>query len=205
METTSRAAAQGVGRARRGRTGRLRPAYGRRLSAAAFPWYGLDEAFTGPRWLMQVGAAADGTVEHGSIGHGDEPSITVRDASGRTRSGSRSWSTVAGQPRTAQRATAPACWRPPRSPRRPGSPGRACCPAPGPARWTTRCATTGWTSRPRPPGSWPTTWAARTGRRCRCRWTACRRRSTTASPSSAGCWPARPRARACTSARTGAG
>ncbi|MEU6196480.1 hypothetical protein [Streptomyces sp. NPDC047061] len=42
---------------------------------APFPWYGLDEAFTGPRWLMQVGAAADGAVEHGSIGHGDEPSV----------------------------------------------------------------------------------------------------------------------------------
>ncbi|ARF57271.1 hypothetical protein [Streptomyces gilvosporeus] len=42
---------------------------------AAFPWYGLDEAFTGPRWLMQVGAAADGTVEHGATGHGHEPTI----------------------------------------------------------------------------------------------------------------------------------
>ncbi|RII16166.1 hypothetical protein DSC45_16385 [Streptomyces sp. YIM 130001] len=42
---------------------------------APFPWYGLDEAFTGPRWLMQVGAGADGTVEHGSVGHGDEPSV----------------------------------------------------------------------------------------------------------------------------------
>ncbi|GGN35835.1 hypothetical protein [Streptomyces fuscichromogenes] len=42
---------------------------------APFPWYGLDEAFTGPRWLMQVGSAADGAVEHGSIGHGDEPSV----------------------------------------------------------------------------------------------------------------------------------
>ncbi len=42
---------------------------------ASFPWYGLDEAFTGGRWLMQVGAAADGTVQHGSLGHGDEPSI----------------------------------------------------------------------------------------------------------------------------------
>lgn len=39
---------------------------------APFPWYGLDEAFTGPRWLMQVGTSADGSVEHGSIGHGDE-------------------------------------------------------------------------------------------------------------------------------------
>jgi hypothetical protein len=42
---------------------------------AGFPWYGLDEAFTGPRWLMHVGTAADGAVEHGSTGHGDEPSL----------------------------------------------------------------------------------------------------------------------------------
>ncbi|MFJ9337961.1 hypothetical protein ACIRP0_01575 [Streptomyces sp. NPDC101733] len=43
--------------------------------AADFPWYGLDGAFTGPRRLMQVGTGADGTVEHGSTGHGDEPSV----------------------------------------------------------------------------------------------------------------------------------
>src|SRR2546427_3567603 len=43
--------------------------------SASFPWYGLDEAFTGPRWLMQVGNSADGTVEHGSLGHGDVPSL----------------------------------------------------------------------------------------------------------------------------------
>ncbi|WP_406497177.1 hypothetical protein OG936_23305 [Streptomyces sp. NBC_00846] len=43
--------------------------------AAPFPWYALDEAFTGPRWLMQVATAADGTVQHGSLGHGDEPSV----------------------------------------------------------------------------------------------------------------------------------
>ncbi|MFF2850844.1 hypothetical protein ACFVT5_31610 [Streptomyces sp. NPDC058001] len=42
---------------------------------APFPWYGLDEAFTGQRWLMNVGASAEGTVEHGSVGHGDEPSL----------------------------------------------------------------------------------------------------------------------------------
>ncbi|MET7289713.1 hypothetical protein [Streptomyces sp. NPDC005573] len=42
---------------------------------APFPWYGLDEAFTGQRRLMQVGMAADGSVEHGSMGHGDEPSV----------------------------------------------------------------------------------------------------------------------------------
>lgn len=50
--------------------------------AADFPWYGLDEAFTGPRWLMQVGTAADGTVEHGSTGHGDEPSARGEIATG---------------------------------------------------------------------------------------------------------------------------
>jgi hypothetical protein len=74
METTSRVGAhppaaedgQPVPSARHTVDGYLR---------APFPWYGLDEAFTGPRWLMQVGTASDGAVEHGSIGHGDEPSI----------------------------------------------------------------------------------------------------------------------------------
>ncbi|MEV1045079.1 hypothetical protein [Streptomyces sp. NPDC049916] len=47
---------------------------------APFAWYGLDEAFTGPRWLMQVGTAADGTVQHGSVGHGDEPSVKTDGA-----------------------------------------------------------------------------------------------------------------------------
>ncbi|WP_407077415.1 hypothetical protein [Streptomyces sp. SCSIO 30461] len=76
METTSRlgaaqsapmaSTAEEVPAARRTVDGYLR---------APFPWYGLDEAFSGPRWLMQVGAAADGTVQHGSVGHGDEPTI----------------------------------------------------------------------------------------------------------------------------------
>ncbi|KQW14415.1 hypothetical protein [Streptomyces sp. Root369] len=74
METTSGAVAQApaaeggrqVSSARRTADGYLQ---------APFPWYGLDEAFTGPRWLMQVGTSADGAVEHGSIGHGDEPSV----------------------------------------------------------------------------------------------------------------------------------
>ncbi|MER6688346.1 hypothetical protein [Streptomyces minutiscleroticus] len=74
METTSRVGAQtpaGEGEqplasARRAVDGYL---------LASFPWYGLDEAFTGPRWLMQVGTSADGAVEHGSVGHGDEPSV----------------------------------------------------------------------------------------------------------------------------------
>ncbi|MGA5192063.1 hypothetical protein [Streptomyces exfoliatus] len=64
METTSRV--EGVPTARRTAEGYLR---------APFAWYGLDEAFTGPRWLMQVGTAADGSVQHGSTGHGDAPSI----------------------------------------------------------------------------------------------------------------------------------
>lgn len=42
---------------------------------ADFAWYGLDDAFTGHRWLNPVGTSADGTVEHGSTGHGDEPSV----------------------------------------------------------------------------------------------------------------------------------
>ncbi|MEU6121749.1 hypothetical protein [Streptomyces sp. NPDC047123] len=49
---------------------------------APFPWYGLDEAFTGQRWLMQVGATADGAVEHGSIGHGEEPSVRAEGTLG---------------------------------------------------------------------------------------------------------------------------
>ncbi|MFJ8664985.1 hypothetical protein [Streptomyces sp. NPDC093600] len=70
METTSRL--EGSPSARRTAEDYLR---------APFTWYGLDDAFTGPRWLMQVGTAADGTVQHGSMGHGDEPSIKS-DASG---------------------------------------------------------------------------------------------------------------------------
>ncbi|MEU1848309.1 hypothetical protein ABZ499_03210 [Streptomyces sp. NPDC019990] len=81
METTSRGAAQApaaesgqqVLSARRTVDGYLR---------APFPWYGLDEAFSGPRWLMQVGTAADGVVEHGSIGHGDEPTVLGEYATG---------------------------------------------------------------------------------------------------------------------------
>jgi hypothetical protein len=74
METTSRAAAQATA----AEGGQQVPSARRTVDGyllAPFPWYGLDEAFTGPRWLMQVGTAADGAVEHGSIGHGDEPSV----------------------------------------------------------------------------------------------------------------------------------
>ncbi|WP_234376987.1 hypothetical protein [Streptomyces sp. TP-A0356] len=74
METTSREGAQAQG----AEGGQQLPFARRTVDGylkASFPWYGLDEAFTGPRWLMQVGTAADGTVEHGSTGHGDEPSV----------------------------------------------------------------------------------------------------------------------------------
>ncbi|MFG3495019.1 hypothetical protein [Streptomyces sp. NPDC047928] len=98
METTSRVGAQsapgptatpeGVPAARRTVDGYLR---------ASFPWYGLDEAFTGPRWLMQVGTAADGTVQHGSTGHGDEPSIRP-DGAGADRIRFTAVVTVAASP-----------------------------------------------------------------------------------------------------------
>ncbi|MDG9694670.1 hypothetical protein ACH4NS_10330 [Streptomyces mutabilis] len=93
METTSQAVAQtpgtedgqGVPSDRRTLDGYLR---------APFPWYGLDEAFTGRRWLMQVGAAADGTVEHGSIGHGDEPSVRNEHVSGDDRDAKEKFAVV---------------------------------------------------------------------------------------------------------------
>ncbi|MEH0519587.1 hypothetical protein QBA38_11215 [Streptomyces stelliscabiei] len=74
METTSRVGAQ----ASAAEGGQQVPSARRTVDGyllAHFPWYGLDEAFTGPRWLMQVGMSAEGAVEHGSIGHGDEPSV----------------------------------------------------------------------------------------------------------------------------------
>jgi hypothetical protein len=74
METTSRSVAQ----APAAEGGQPLPSARRAVDdylRASFPWYGLAEAFTGPRWLMQVGTSADGSVEHGSIGHGDEPTV----------------------------------------------------------------------------------------------------------------------------------
>ncbi|GAA1904417.1 hypothetical protein GCM10009716_12910 [Streptomyces sodiiphilus] len=68
METTSRTGQEEQGAPVR------RPVLDGYLSAG-FPWYGLDEAFTGPRWLLQPGMASDGSVEHGSTGHGHEPSL----------------------------------------------------------------------------------------------------------------------------------
>ncbi|MDQ1008460.1 hypothetical protein QFZ82_002945 [Streptomyces sp. V4I23] len=94
MATTSRVTAQDAagdesaqgGSGPRATQGGTAAAAARRTAdgfmSASFPWYGLDEVFTGPRRLMQVGTAADGTVQHGAIGHGDEPSIRSEAAGG---------------------------------------------------------------------------------------------------------------------------
>ncbi|MET9968957.1 hypothetical protein ABZZ80_24265 [Streptomyces sp. NPDC006356] len=78
METTSQTTSRAVAQEPAVESGQQLASARRTVDGyllAPFPWYGLDEAFTGPRWLMQVGTAADGTVEHGSTGHGDEPSV----------------------------------------------------------------------------------------------------------------------------------
>ncbi|GHG57674.1 hypothetical protein [Streptomyces griseocarneus] len=85
METTSRVGAQGADASAGQAQGVSQGGPGDRRSVdgyllASFPWYGLDEAYTGPRWLMQVGAAADGTVEHGATGHGTEPTLRMERA-----------------------------------------------------------------------------------------------------------------------------
>lgn len=43
--------------------------------SADFPWYGLDEGWTGRRFLVQAGAGprTAGSVDYGSLGHGEEP------------------------------------------------------------------------------------------------------------------------------------
>ena len=88
METTSQTTSRAVAQETTEESGRQVPSARRTVDGyllAPFPWYGLDEAFTGPRWLMQVGMAADGAVEHGSIGHGDEPSVLNEASEGREK------------------------------------------------------------------------------------------------------------------------
>lgn len=75
METTSRAGARDAASSAKAEGGAAALRAVESYLRAPFPWYGLDGAFTGPRWLMQVGATADGTVQHGATGHGEEPSI----------------------------------------------------------------------------------------------------------------------------------
>lgn len=163
METTSRPAAQ--------ETVSDSPAPGQHPLAAAaagtpakravdgylrapFPWYGLDEAFTGPRWLMQVGVAADGTVQHGAMGHGDEPSIRS-DAGGPEKERFAAVITVAASPvRHSGDGTgvldattvSSAAWLA----------GSGLLAHTWPPQLDHCCATTGWTSRRRPRSSWPT-------------------------------------------------
>ncbi len=51
-----------------------------RFAAADFPWYALDQGWTGPRWLSSVVLDASGTaVEYGTLGHGDGPSRRPAD------------------------------------------------------------------------------------------------------------------------------
>jgi hypothetical protein len=45
---------------------------------ADFRWYGLDEGWTGRRWLLQAGAGGtrpgqQRSIDYGSLGHGEEP------------------------------------------------------------------------------------------------------------------------------------
>jgi hypothetical protein len=86
METKSRVGAQaGPVKATRP-VGLPAPGEGNPLDGylkAGFPWYGLDTTFAGPRWLMQVGTATDGTVEYGALGHGDEPSKNLESLESR--------------------------------------------------------------------------------------------------------------------------
>ncbi|MFI5753704.1 hypothetical protein [Streptomyces sp. NPDC051569] len=81
METTSRAGARDTASSSTAEGASSSRRTAEEYLRAPFPWYGLDEAFSGPRRLMQVAVAADGTVRHGSTGHGEEPSIRP-DASG---------------------------------------------------------------------------------------------------------------------------
>ncbi|GHJ35796.1 hypothetical protein [Streptomyces sp. TS71-3] len=85
METTSRMGDQPPGAPGEPGTSTAAPRLVDGFLMAPFRWYSLDEAFTGPRWLMQVGTSADGSVEHGSIGHGDEPSVRSEGAEGDSR------------------------------------------------------------------------------------------------------------------------
>lgn len=56
--------------------------------AADFPWYGLDDGWTGRRWLLQAGVGGSRpadrpeAVDYGSVGHGEKlpPMHEVREA-----------------------------------------------------------------------------------------------------------------------------
>lgn len=47
------------------------PEIAERFRAAALPWYGLDDAWRGPRRLGELRTDSDGTVRYGTLEHGD--------------------------------------------------------------------------------------------------------------------------------------
>ncbi|MEY9857178.1 hypothetical protein ABH935_002786 [Catenulispora sp. GAS73] len=49
----------------------------------AVPWYGLDEAWSGDRWLGSIMLGPDGVAEYGTLGHGDHPARRPDDLSPR--------------------------------------------------------------------------------------------------------------------------
>jgi len=49
----------------------------------AVPWYGLDEAWSGDRWLGSIMLGPDGAAEYGTLGHGDHPARRPDDMSPR--------------------------------------------------------------------------------------------------------------------------
>lgn len=49
----------------------------------AVPWYGLDEAWGGGRWLGSIMLGPDGAAEYGTLGHGDHPARRPDDLSPR--------------------------------------------------------------------------------------------------------------------------
>jgi hypothetical protein len=97
METTSRVGVQASAAEGAPRTATAGRTIGDFLPAP-FPWYGLDEAFTGSRWLLNVGSSAEGVVEHGSIGHGDPPMVRSEGREGGDRERFAVVVTVAANP-----------------------------------------------------------------------------------------------------------
>ncbi|MFC7219850.1 hypothetical protein ACFQLX_17015 [Streptomyces polyrhachis] len=85
METTSRTGTTDLTRVpgADAAPGEARPVDG--FLRASFPFYGLDTAFAGPRWLLRTGSGADGQIEHGSLGHGDTPSYLTEASPSATR------------------------------------------------------------------------------------------------------------------------
>jgi hypothetical protein len=49
----------------------------------ALPWYGLDDAWTGERWLSAVVLGPEGRAEYGTLGHGDHPARRPDEAAPR--------------------------------------------------------------------------------------------------------------------------